>query len=86
MLLISTLNMVNLKCPLLLSGSNLTYKWYRNGVYLSDSTICNKSYEYVTSVTDNVVGIYQCFVENSVGSDYAIIRVLDAGMLILALW
>lgn len=72
---------VNLECPLL-SGSHLTYKWYRNGVYLSSSTTGSLCYETSVELI-SLVGIYQCFVENSVGSDYAIIRILDEGTLIL---
>ena len=60
----------DIECPLL-SGSNITYKWYKNGVHVSDSI--------TLSLTEEFVGIYQCFVENSVGCDYAIIRILDAG-------
>lgn len=70
---------VILNCPLL-SGSNLTFKWYKNGVDITGSSDPSTgSLDY--SVVDGIggVGVYQCFAKNSVGSDYATIRRLEIG-------
>ena len=69
---------VNLECPVQ-SGSNLIFRWYRNGVDITEySDATNGNLQYIDSFGS--VAVYQCFAENSVGSDYATIRRVEIGM------
>lgn len=71
---------VSLDCPLS-TGSELKFTWYRNGHDITGS--CNQSTGYLiyyTTEEDSTSGIYQCFARNDVGSDSAIVRVLNGGM------
>lgn len=68
---------VSLACPLT-SGSNVNFKWYKNGVDVSSSSNLTGYLNYRDE--GSTFGIYQCFARNSVGSDYAIVRLLNGGM------
>ncbi len=69
---------VCLPCPLSM-GSNVTFKWYKNGINITEASDSSGNLDYTTQEDESTVGIYQCFAENDVGCDYAIIRLLEIG-------
>ena len=71
---------VPLGCPVL-GGSNITFTWYRNGVNITSSSNSTGYLEYEVPINSTSVGIYQCFIQNHVGSDTSISRLLEIGML-----
>lgn len=77
----SALGKKNIICPLE-RGTNLTIKWYKNGVHISSTSSQTggpQILSYVREHGTSVVGIYQCFATNSVGSDYATTRLVEIG-------
>lgn len=71
---------VSIDCPLS-TGSNVEFKWFKNGADITVSSDPSTGYlSYIKSEDESVFGIYQCFVKNGVGSDYATVRYLDRGM------
>ena len=71
---------VSLDCPLS-TGSDIKFTWYRNGEDITSS--CNHTtghLRYYTTEEDSTFGIYQCFARNEVGSDSAIVRIVNGGM------
>ena len=69
----------SIQCPLS-NGSNVRYKWYKNGIDITRSSSNSTGYlRYWTPNDEPNVGIFQCFAENGIGSDHAIVRVLHRG-------
>ena len=75
---------VDLPCPVL-SGSSLSFKWYKNG---EDITGFSNDTGHLTYTVDigEATGVYQCFAYNSVGSDHAAIRMLETGIQFISEW
>ena len=60
------------------SGSNVTFTWYKNGINVTAASNSTGFLKY-SSIEDKLTGIYQCFIENNLGSVYSITRVLYRG-------
>ena len=56
------------------TGPNQTLYWYKDG---RDITEHYDTGQLRYSVQDDLYGVYQCFVENSAGSDFVVFRVLE---------
>ena len=62
------------------------YVWYKNGEDITQDMTFNSDdigWTYSPDISQAgaaFVGIYQCFIQNAVGSDFSLTRVLEIGM------
>ena len=62
------------------TGLDQTLYWYKDGRDITEH-YSSSTGQIRYSVQDDVYGVYQCFVENSNGSDFVNFRVLEHGEL-----